>query len=946
MKFHLFHLFHLLVPSCLLLSALAFAAGLELASPFVDRAILQRDMKVPVWGWGAPGSKVTVTFAGQEQQTTTAQDGTWRVDLKPLTASTEPRPLVVTDAAGAAITCNEVLVGEVWLASGQSNMDWLAGKSNCGKLASEVAKARLPIREYVVDTGSSLFTVSRADCADGWKGPEKAGGFSALALSFAAELQRELGVPVGIIRASHGATPVETWTAYEGFAAQPDLQHIARLIEESDPGTPAGMAAFERYHADLTAWQAEAAKAADAGASIPRRPNLPGIASDWKGASRMHNKKVAPLIPYAIRGVIWCQGEHNSGDGRIYASKMEALLKGWRILWDRPTLPLYFTQLQCYGTPGPDHVGFADAREAQALFYQNNKHVGMVVQTDLNPARPEGIHPSNKLDPGKRLARWALAHDYGRKDLAFTGPAYQSHSVAGGKVRVKFTQRGPGGVLMVGSKGMEADQAKPDGFVEPARETPGAPLQHFRLAGKDGVWHPAQAVIDGGEVVVSSAQVAEPVGVQYAYNNSPIGSNLYNRAGLPAAPFIIFDGKTLFQEDLQKPAEPTAKAAPATTPLSTAAFMRNGMILQRGQNVPLWGFGAPGSEVTVLFAGQEKSTTVNANEEWSLQLDAMPPSTTGRDLEIRSSNGRKITVRDVLVGDVWFVTGGTELTSATLDSKSAAPAPTEALAHAREFVIKTKSRRFPTPRKRDMEVGGGRFRSSWTPIDPGTPDAALTVFGYHFAKAAQEPGIPIGILTFGAENPPLTWISHKGMQSATGFEKERDEINLAFPNTDAFRKALGEYQTQLKSWVAQIATLRQANQEIPAERADATPPFPAPAYNEWVSYTETATHTYNFCISPNTPCAVRGVVWMPFAKNLGSDHSRYTQAVAAYAQSLPEAYGQPKVPFVFAHPAASLLGDASEPLAIPHAARVDFSEWPKSPAELAVQLGAAAAELK
>jgi len=914
------------------------ATDLELASPFTDNAVLQCEMKVPVWGWGKPGSEITVSFAGQERKTTTNSNGSWRVDLEPLTASSEPQALIVKDASGASITRNKLLVGEVWLASGQSNMDWLAGKSNVGTIARDLAKNQIPIREYLVDTGSSIFPCSRADSKAGWQGPESAGGFSALALAFAVEIQRELGVPVGILRASHGATPSETWTAYEGFVSQPDLKHITQLIEETDPSTPAGQAAYTRHYEDLLTWQQESAKLIEKGGEALPRPPIPGVAGDWKGASRMHNKKIAPLIPYAIRGVIWCQGEHNSGDGKIYASKKQALLDGWRKLWNRPELPFYFTQLQCYGGPDPDSIGFADAREAQTLFYKNNQHVGMVVQTDLNPVRPEGIHPFNKLDPGKRLARWALANDYGRKDLAFTGPMYESHQFSGGKVRVKFTQRGPGGGLMVGSKGLEADaKTSPESFVEPARETPGKALQHFRLAGKDRVWHPATAVIDGEEVVVSSPQVSKPVGVQYAYSASPLGSNLYNRAGLPAIPFAILDGKVLFQEDIKKP-EP--KAIASTEPkgsLNPSSLMRTGMVLQRDQKVPVWGHGIPGSTITVRFAGQEKTATVDEYKRWSLHLDPMPAAAKGRDLQLSSSANETRTIKDVLVGDVWFLTGGLSVSGEIFGAKGAATFPTEALPLVREFRIRTKTRRHATPRKMGMEVGGGtKYGSFWDTMTLDNADRPPSVFGYHFAKAVHQPGVPLGLINLGGDSPPLTWISLEGMQSVTGFEEKRDEINLAYPNTESAKKALTAYIADLKSYAASISDLRKAGKEIPDALAAAIPNFPSPPYNQWVGYTETATHTYNFCIAPNTPCGVRGVVWMPDPSNLETDKSRYAAAVAAYANSLPITYGQTKVPFVFAHPK-----DGGEAPKLPDATRIDFAEWPKSLADIATQLGSA-----
>jgi len=491
---------------------------------------------------------------------------------------------------------------------------------------------------------------------------------------------------------------------------------------------------------------------------------------------------------------------------------------------------------------------------------------------------------------------------------------------------------------MVGSKGLEADaKNSPDAFVEPARETPGAALQHFRLAGKDRIWHAATAVIEGDDVVVTCPQVKEPVGVQYAYNASPIGSNLCNRAGLPAIPFAILDGKSLFQEDL-KPKQESPSPAPSKGSLSVSSLMRTGMILQRDQKLPLWGFGIPGSTVTIRFAGQEKTTTVDEFKRWTIHLDPMPASSEGRELKVTSSANESSTVRDVLVGDVWFLTGGMPISGSILGDKGEEAMPSEKLPLVREFRIRTKTRRNLTPRKLGMEVGGGtKFGSFWDAMTLDNAERPPSVFGYHFAKAVHQPGVPLGLINLGSENPPLAWISLEGMQSAKGFEKERDEINLAFPNTESANKALTAYIASLKTYASAIADLRKAGKEIPAELAESTPSFPAPFYNEWAEYTETATHTYNFCIAPNTPCAVRGVVWMPAESNLGKDKSRYAQAVAAYANSLPVTYGQAKVPFVFAHPK-----DGGAAPNLPEATRVDFPAWPKSLAEIADQLGTAA----
>ena len=251
------------------------------------------------------------------------------------------------------------------------------------------------------------------------------------------------------------------------------------------------------------------------------------------------------MVPYAIRGAIWCQGTSNSGDGRIYAARMEALVKGWSDAWGMPDMPFYFTQMQCYGSPDPDNVGFADIRQVQHLFFQNNrKNVGMVVQSDLNSARPQGIHYFNKLHPGMRLARWALAKDYG-KAIAYTGPIFSGYEVKGRTVTVRFEKDSLFGGLMVGSKGMAKDYREPGKFVEPARPTPNDSLNHFRLCGADKKWHAAEAKIVGDTVVVTSAKVPAPIGVQYAYSAVPENSNLYNQAGLPATPFVMIDGLSL-----------------------------------------------------------------------------------------------------------------------------------------------------------------------------------------------------------------------------------------------------------------------------------------------------------------------------------------------------------------------------------------------------------------
>ncbi|MFP6601238.1 MAG: sialate O-acetylesterase, partial [Pirellulaceae bacterium] len=575
--------------SFVLLSVTAVAAAaeqeLELAAPFTNDMILQRQTVVPVWGFDAPDAQVTVEFAGQKKTAVANKSGDWIVKLKPLAVSHKERSLTVTNNRNESIVLQGVLVGEVWFSSGQSNMVWIANKSMCSGIAREIASSEkdIPIREININTVSALYPQKKSTSDGGWKTHKSAGNFSALSLSFAYTLYKELDMPIGILLSDHSNTRIEAFTQRQAIEKHPQLKQDADLIHDADPLTEQGRKVFDQYYGDLRVWQKVAGEAAVAGGKIPARPNLPGIAGMWRGPSQFFNGKINPVVPYAIRGAIWCQGTSNSGDGRIYAARMEALVDGWRDAWGMPDMPFYFTQMQCYGSPDPDSVGFADIRQVQHLFFMNNRrNVGMVVQSDLNSARPQGIHYYNKLHPGMRLARWALAKQYG-KDIAYTGPIYTGYEVKGSEVIVSFEKESLFDGLMVGNKGLAKDYREPDKFVEPAKPTPNDKLNHFRLCGKDKKWHAAEAVIVGNTVAVTSKSVPRPIGVQYAYNAVPENSNLYNKAGLPATPFAAVNGELIFEEDdLEKAAALKAKYAQYTDPdyliLQVVEYFRDGAI--------------------------------------------------------------------------------------------------------------------------------------------------------------------------------------------------------------------------------------------------------------------------------------------------------------------------------------------------------------------------------
>ena len=947
-------LFPLFLALSMALSVSAADQKLELAVPFTDNMILQRESEVPIWGFDAPGSQVTVDFSGQRKTAVADRNGDWMVKLDPLEVSREERGFEVKNNRGGSLSLKGVLVGEVWFSSGQSNMVWTAGKSMCNSLARELAASKedIPIREININTVSALYPQKRATSEGGWKKASAAGGFSALSLSFAYELYKELNVPIGILLSAHSNTRIEAFTQREAIEKHPKLIGDADRIRDADPLGDQGRAAYERYYSDLKAWQEEAGRMAESGGKRPGRPKLPGIAGMWRGPSQFFNGKIAPVIPYGIRGAIWCQGTSNGGDGRIYAARMEALVKGWRDAWGMPGMPFYFTQMQCYGAPGPDTVGFADIRQVQHLFFINNReNVGMVVQSDLNSARPGGIHYYNKLHPGMRMARWALARQYG-KDVAFTGPIYSGYKVDGRKVVVSFDKESLFGGLMVGNKGLAKDYREPGKFVEPARPTPGDKLNHFRLCGADRKWHAAEAVIVGDTVVVSSPKVPAPIGVQYAYNAVPENSNLYNKAGLPATPFAEIDGELIFEEDdLEKVAALKAKYAQYTDPdypiLQVAEYYRDGVILQRNHPIQVWGHANRGVKVTVTLDGATQSVSPNNLEQWSVTFPARKASTTPITLEVKSSHGFNRTVRNILVGDVWYLTGSTLLsTEWPYDRRDKEADLPGAMPLVREFCRKTKASSFATPRKRRFETGGGKYRSHWLTADYSKEGSGVTMFAYEFAKALKRPGIPQGFITMSSGRggrhrqlaSPLSWTSFQGVRKVDNpaFKARLDELFLQFPGSGVAKKAAASHLEEVKVFVRGIAAAGKRDAD-PSSFALKAPSFPEAGQGGAVPSDTIPTYAYNWCVSPLTPMGVAGVIWVPSESNLGENPAHYAAELEIYARSLPRTYGQEKVQFLYAQPASSLVEGITAP-GIPRAKSISFDRWPKSLKNIAVAL--------
>ena len=503
---------------CLVVCAvtLSCSAQAELRLPviFADHAVLQRDAAVPVWGWADAGDAVTVRFDGQEHQTRAAEDGRWRVALSPMPAG-GPFTMEVS-AGGVQVILSDILVGEVWLASGQSNMQWPIKATDdweAAVAASENDNIRFAMvfREHSIaplddlrglTPWASCNEKSLTECYNGES-------FSAVSYYFAKYLQEGLGVPVGIINTSWGGTRIEPWTPPVGFEQVPALADIAAQVRMNTPGSAEYQAALKKAIASAEAWLPQAREALAAGAFPPALPQIASSSAlnTVQSPTALYNAMVNPLVPYTNQGFIWYQGESNRGEGMLYRDKMEALIEGWRTVWGDPDLACYFVQLAPFNY-GNLPQALPEIWEAQTAAL-GIPGTGMAVTNDISDL--VDIHPRNKLDVGRRLALQALNKTYGR-DVVCDGPIFDRFEVEGETVRVYFKH------------------------AKALKTRDGAAPAWFRITGPDGIYHEADATIEGTTVVLRAEGVSKPVAVRFAWDHLA-EPNLMNEAGLPASAF-------------------------------------------------------------------------------------------------------------------------------------------------------------------------------------------------------------------------------------------------------------------------------------------------------------------------------------------------------------------------------------------------------------------------
>ncbi len=493
----------------LLLLALLPGAGVcaQVTLPRIlsDHMVVQRDLPVHVWGMAEAGEEVTVSFRGESRATKAGALGRWSVFLKPGAAggpfqlTVEGKPAPEGSAPAQKITLDDVLVGDVWVASGQSNMEFEMRKA--ATAAEDLPNAANPrIRLLIVKHDAAEYAQDDIETS-GWaaSSPETARDFSAVAWYFAREIEAREKVPVGVIKSDWGGTLVESWTRLRALGEDASLSPVfvwrGRMTDREADALLA-----DKEH------QQEIAEAKAQGKPIPEFPWHPEL--EMWAPGLLWNGMIAPLTPFPIRGVIWYQGESNSPVEReptLYHRLFRTMIEDWRREWGEGDFPFLYVQIANFKS-GPSE-DWAAIREGQ-LQTLELRNTAMAVTIDIG--NPDNVHPTDKVDVGLRLARAARAISYGEA-IEYSGPLFRQATPEGSAIRVWFDH----------AKGLTAK---------------GGEVSGFEVAGKDGRFFPATAMIEGSTAVATSPSVAEPVAVRYGWANSPV-CNLYNGEGLPASPF-------------------------------------------------------------------------------------------------------------------------------------------------------------------------------------------------------------------------------------------------------------------------------------------------------------------------------------------------------------------------------------------------------------------------
>lgn len=934
---------------CALILALPFcnrAEGKEefsLGSPFSDNAILQRDMKIPVWGWSEPGTKVSVEFASQKKEATAGDGGKWMLELDPLKASAEPGEMIVSENGGKSVTLSNILVGEVWMASGQSNMQWNVAKCDVGQVLLKQIAERVEageekepvIREAkVTNYYAALHPIEHATAEWSPAGSDS----SAIAYAFAYKLHKELGVPVGILNCSFSQTSIQAWVPRIGFAGGEDeytkAQH--QKILATDPATAEHKAAWGKFYQDIENTLAENKELVSQGKAAKEiNTKTPGNMNGNRDATWLFNARLNPMIPYAIKGAIWNQGYANMGEGMPYYQNLHSMIRGWRNLWDRPELPVYFHQFYCPRQKeewnNSPNIGSTAEMRLGTWLARDIPNTGMASQIDITGA----IHYSNKTLPGQRLAFHALKNQYG-KDVAADGPMFKTYGVKGNKVIVTLDNAEEG--IVVAETGTNSKSGLAIPSVIPNGE--GA-VKLFYVAGEDRVWHPASIdKFNGNQVIISSPQVKAPHGVSYATGGVGNQANLYNKALLPTTPFIYFDSKLVTSETWPDDPIKIAGVVPDPNaggltneyrkiPILSTQFRDNAMlqadepVVIWGSTIRVWGIDNEGKRVIKFSFGEiEKTISVEPGmKEWSVTLPAMEagtkPYTLKVSLEIDGELAHERTVENIIFGDVFYV--------AAPAIKWALPEIGKADGVVRMMTRKAKRSSSPTPSRFTVAVSTtplNRFAALWE--DAAGPAAAI---GHRIAKKT---GRPVGIIFMqtnrskdGPDAELKEWIAADCLNMAPSLMEDYKELAGVRPGNEYFDANVGRYVAEWKKYWGEYVPEMIATKSVPDE-------VPWGKYPSIASSIETnASETYNTLMHSFTPANLKGIIFLSSPTMVESDQgAHYGEQLSALAKCMRKKFGAGDASFVYTIPAKSLAPKITKAAGIEGKSEaVEISSW-------------------
>ena len=879
-------------------------------------------MDLPVWGWSKPDSEVTVEFAGQKLSATAGADGKWMLKLKPLKASAEPAEMVIQEP-GKKVVLKNILVGEVWMASGQSNMQWLAAKCDVKEIvaALQAKGEKPPIREFEVTTAcSALHPVEHADGV--WK-TDNYGNYSAIAFAFAHKLYSELKVPIGILNCSWSETPIESWTPREGYATATDDygKEINTKCLITVPSTAEHKQAWDAFYKSLEEKIAANQEEVKAGVKPPPiSATLPGNMKSNRDASWMFNGRMNPVVPYAIRGAIWNQGWANRQSGLLYYNCLHNLIRGWRIVWNKPEMPVYFHQFYC---PGNDKFSGKPSLDSTAemrlgtWLARDIPHTGMASQIDIQGA----IHYVNKTLPGKRLALHALKNQYG-KDIVADSPMIKSYEVTGDKVTITLDSSDGG--LLVG-QAIERTLIDAPAVLENSEDK----VKLFYLAGEDRVWHPATMKIEGSKIVVSSPGVKAPRGV--AYGSEGIGSQpcVYNRVMLPLVPFIQYDkelvttmnwpgGKIAIAGEQIDTSKDGKVYEYRKMPLLSQQFDNNA-VLQGGKPVKIWGSTRNYGEwqadpeqgdckVEFEFGDTKKTIAVTPEmAEWQVTLPPMKAGPTPFTLKVSFTiDGETVHTREaknIVFGDVWYLS--LPAGNFTAPEVKSSGQIVRMIENESKRDGSNMPSRFSIATSRGLKAEN-RFASYWKDAQ-----GLASAFGHGIAAKT---GNPVGVIFMQSNSDVVlkNWIGADFLNQAPSLMADYKTIGSQHTDNPYYLENVRRYITDWKSYWEKYIPEMIRTKAAPDGVVWGVYPKLEPAIGD-----SQATATYNVYVDCFAPAQVSGIVFLCSNAMIADEQgANFGPEMSALANCFKAKFGGDPVPFYYTIPAQSLAAKITKPQSI------------------------------